>query len=342
MPNPLMIRPAEERDLEACATLLAGRIGRDSAIVPHVEPALSAPSATGALIQPLFRNARASGVVAEEAGRPVGFLFGERMLLSPTDMASLFIPHRSVVMPMEGHAVAGGCDPSVVYRAMYAELAAQWVADGFFVQRVAIAPGNAELQEAWVALGFGRQMTAATRATHPVEARQDAAGIEIERVSPEDIDDVIQLADELNKHHWQSPMFWPVLAETDPAAREFNLAQLRSNECPYFVAYQHGRPVGMQTFLKPGFTPPTVARERDVYLFEGVVSGEARSGGIGTSLLREAMDWARGEGLETCTLHFAPGNPTGGPFWLGHGFAPVEYTMERRIDERIAWARPRQ
>jgi hypothetical protein len=53
------------------------------------------------------------------------------------------------------------------------------------------------------------------------------------------------------------------------------------------------------------------------------------------------MDWASRAGYTSCTLHFAPSNPSGGPFWLGHGFVPVEHTMERVIDSRIAWARPR-
>ena len=50
------------------------------------------------------------------------------------------------------------------------------------------------------------------------------------------------------------------------------------------------------------------------------------------------MEWAATNGYHTCTLHFASQNPSGGPFWLGHGFVPIEYTMERRVDERVAWA----
>jgi GNAT superfamily N-acetyltransferase len=97
----------------------------------------------------------------------------------------------------------------------------------------------------------------------------------------------------------------------------------------------------MQSFLRPGFTPPIVQHARDVYLFDGVVASGARGGGIGGTLLRQSMDWARQAGHETCTLHFAAANPLGAPFWLGHGFVPVEHTMERVIDSRVAWARPR-
>ena len=154
-------------------------------------------------------------------------------------------------------------------------------------------------------------------------------------------DDVMRLADDLNDGHWKSPIFWPILHVAEPAAREFNLAALRGSETPYFVAYEEGKPVGMQTFLRPGFTPPIVKRETDVYLFEGIVARDARSGGIGGALLQHSMEWAARSGFESCTLHFAPGNPSGAPFWLGHGFVPVEHTMERTVDARVAWARPK-
>ena len=55
-------------------------------------------------------------------------------------------------------------------------------------------------------------------------------------------------------------------------------------------------------------------------------------------LNNHSMRWAREQGHLTCTLHFASGNPSGAPFWLRHGFIPVTHTMERRVDERIAWA----
>ena len=81
-----------------------------------------------------------------------------------------------------------------------------------------------------------------------------------------------------------------------------------------------------------------VDQSKDVYLFEGIVANGVRGGGIGGTLLRHSMDWARQAGHQTCTLHFAPANSLGAPFWLGHGFVPVEHTMERVIDSRVALA----
>lgn len=78
-----------------------------------------------------------------------------------------------------------------------------------------------------------------------------------------------------------------------------------------------------------------------MYLFEGVVASDSRGGGIGGALLKHSMAWAAQAGFETCTLHFASGNPLGAPFWLGHGFVPVEHTMQHVIDARVAWGRPK-
>ncbi len=333
----LEIRTAGIADLEAIAALFAERHRRDRTRVAFLEPRLEDRAAASELVEPLLSNGRARVAIAEAGGQVVGFLAGEEMLFAPTDMASQYVPPHSISMPIEGHAVADGYDPVAVYRALYGFLSRDWVARGFFVHRCAIPPADAGIQEAWVSLGFGRYMTAATRPTAPV-ARPAAGGLEIQRASPEDIDVVEELVESLNAWHWEPPISWPIVRTAGNAAHEFTLQQLRSGDLPYFVAYQDGRPVGMQTFLRPGFTPPVVAHAGDVYLFEGVVSDEARGGGVGTALLRRSMDWARSAGFESCTLHFASPNPSGAPFWLGHGFVPVEHTMERRIDERVAWA----
>jgi GNAT superfamily N-acetyltransferase len=289
-------------------------------------------------IEPMLGSPRFDVVGAFRDGHLAGFLAGERMDLPLTDFASQFVPPHSISVPVEAHAVALEEDQVEVYRAMYAELAALWTANGYFVHRVGLVAGDPEAQEAWVSLEFGRHFTAATRPTGPVEAPK-TAGVEVHRAAAEDIDVVMTLADQLAEFHWRSPIFWPFLHSTDAAARQFNLQALEAGETPYFVGYQDGRPVGMQTFLRPGFTPPVVEQEGNVYLYEGVVDESIRGGGVGNAILKHTMEWAREAGYERCTLHFASPNPSGGPFWLGHGFVPVEHTMERRIDERVAWAR---
>lgn len=334
----LTVRPLTASDTAIAAGLLAQRHRRDRARLPMLAAGLEQPVGCEKLIAALVNNPRASGFVAERDGRAVGFVFGEQNLLPPEHFASQFIPPHSISIGVEAHAVADGEDAVEIYRALYRPLSEEWVGGGFFTQRWNIVPGDANVAEAVVSLGFGRHSVAATRDTAvPVEAGH-FADIEVHRAGAEDIEVVTRLSDHLMMFHSRAPIFWPFLRTTDAAARGLNLGELESGKTPYWVGYLNGQPAGMQSFLKPGFTPPVVEPASDIYLFDGVVDENARGGGIGAALLRHSMRWAAENGFRTCTLHFASQNYSGGPFWLGHGFVPVEHTMERRIDERVAWA----
>ncbi|GAB4335422.1 MAG: GNAT family N-acetyltransferase [Dehalococcoidia bacterium] len=335
----ITVRPFEPRDLDDAARLLAARHTRDRQRLPMLAAALEERAACRSMLAPLVENPRAEGAIATRGDQVVGFLFGEQSLIAPDNFAYQFVPPYAIAIGVQHHAVAVGEDATTVYRALYAHLAEGWTRKGFFEHRAHVVPGDAEVQEAWVALGFGRHMTAATRSTEDPVRNTRAAGIEVHDASPEDIDVVMGLSLTLARHHAQAPMFWPVLPTALPAAREFMLGALADPSCPHFIGYRDGKPIGMQTFLVEGFTPPIVERDGNIYLFEGVVEPEAQSAGVGAALLDHGMRWARDSGYRWCTLHFASGNPSGAPFWLSHGFIPVEHAMVRRIDERIAWAR---
>lgn len=331
------VRPLEQSDIAACGALLAARHVRDSERLPAMNEALRDPRTAAEAVRNEAFGPRRDAVVAVADGEVTGFLSGERMLLPPDFYVSLYIEHHSVSMGNLGHAVAAGADATDIYRRMYATLSAEWVRAGFFAHAIHIAPGDADVQEAWVSLGFGRKTTAAVRPTGPVDVPSPKS-LEIHRASAEDIDVVAALEVTLARHHAAAPIFWPYLRETDDSFRKHQLELLADPASAYFVAYENGRALGMQTFVKPGYTPESVDPESTVYLYEGVVEADARGGGLGTGLLAHGMAWAREQGYANCCLHFASDNPSGAPFWLGQGFVPVEHTMIRRVDERIAWA----
>ena len=66
---------------------------------------------------------------------------------------------------------------------------------------------------------------------------------------------------------------------------------LAEGQPPVFLGHESGRPVAMQSFLRPGFTPPLVNHDRNVYLFEGMVdpTSQARGAGNGSSPARDAV-----------------------------------------------------
>lgn len=324
--------------VEAAGRLLAARHAADRRRLPVLTAKLEDPGACAAEVASLLRRKRTSGAMARRHGDVVGFLFGEAMLFAPNQHPYQYIHPHSIEIPVLGHAAAQGEDALSVYRALYAFMAARWVRDGFFAHRTYIVPGDAELQEAWVSLGFGRHTTCATRDTAAPVTVSPRAAVEIHQAGREDLDVVLSLAHTLGLHHVQAPIFWPMLKTVEPANRELHARALDAGVEPYFVAYQDGRPVGMQTFLRPGYTPPIIDHETGVYLYEGVVEPDVRGGGVGSALLAHAMAWANQSGYRTCTLHFASNNPSGAAFWLGQGFVPVEHSMDRIIDDRIAWA----
>ncbi|MEX0784312.1 MAG: GNAT family N-acetyltransferase [Dehalococcoidia bacterium] len=335
----MTVRPFQPEDLAGCAELFSARHRKHRSRLPMLARSFEDPAATREVLDRAAANRRVTKVVAERDGSLVGFLFGEEQLFPPDHFASQYIPPQSADIGVDAHAVALDEDVTDVYRAMYTVLADDFAAHGLFTHRIHFVP-DAEVQEAWVTLGFGRHLVAATRDTGiPVDGTR-AAGIEVHQASAEDIDVVMSLADSLNAHHLRAPIFWPILPAPQPAAREYNLAHLADTETnPYFVGYHENRPVAMQTFNKPGFIPSVVEPESNIYLFEGVVEEDVRTGGVGAALLDRTMAHLRDRGIRWCTLHFASGNPQGAPFWLKHQFIPVEYEMERRIDERVAWAR---
>lgn len=337
MSDRIQTRRLHDADLAACGALLAARHRGDRARLPMLDPAFEDSGTAETAVRETWK-ATGEGAVALQGGRIIGYCMARRLFIPETEMAAIFVPPRAVAIPPFGHAAAAGQDATAVYRALYACLAEEWVRDGLLVHRVEVMAGDREVEEAWLSLGFGRAMTAATRPTEqPVEGR--AAEVTIERATPGDLETVYGLSQELAAHHRRAPMFWANPAEAQGAMRRFIQGTLAS-EIPTFLAREGGRAVGMQSFLVPGFAPESLPAGQRLYLFEGVVSERARSSGVGTALLRASMAWARGAGYALCTLHWAAGNYSGAPFWLGHGFVPVQHTMERRVDERTLWGRP--
>lgn len=337
LPPRTSVRAFEPSDLPAIAALLAARQRRDSDRGPAGFNAnLMNPDVCERVLrenyQPVLELA-----VAEQAGTVVGFIGGQRMLLAPTNYAAHYVEPQSVSIPSLAHAVAEGVDATEVFRALYAFLAERWVRDGFFVHGVNTIPTDAESNEAWHSLGFGRRMTAAIREVGPVTF--NGTRPEIRAGTSEDVELVFQFGTAISVHESLSPMFTPYARHTDDGMRQHIRELLAEPGTVPWLAYENDRPLGMQLFTAPGYTPFHITHERTVYLYEGIVNEEGRGNGTGTALLAHAMEWAQGEGYERCVLHFNSGNWSGAPFWLGHGFVPIEHALVRRLDTRIAWAR---
>ena len=89
------------------------------------------------------------------AGAPIGFLFAQPNLTAPDSALSYFSPAFSVGSPLSGHAVAAGHDPGVVYRELFAFLAADLVRDGFLDFGVGVLVSEREVADAVAGLNGG-------------------------------------------------------------------------------------------------------------------------------------------------------------------------------------------
>ena len=336
------VRAFGRGDLDGAAALVAEAHRGDRERHPVLAEALSSVGEARGLLAKRLEGERTDAVAAVDGEVLAGFAIGERSSGAPPDsyMGQLSTP-RSASIGSRGHGVAGGYDANVICRLLYRELAADWAAAGYFHHSVSIIASDERLQEAWFNLGFGRHVSVAVReGTGPV-AGAEAEDVDIRAAGSEDVNVLLELARTLGLHHLDSPMFmyWPVLPEHDAMASGFFSALLEDEGNPHFVAYRNGAPVGLTSFLKQGFTPPHMSLEGNIYLFMGIVEPEAQDGGVGRALLDHGMAWARGEGYERCTLHVLSANYSGEPFWFANGFEPVEYSLERHLDERVAWAR---
>jgi GNAT superfamily N-acetyltransferase len=246
------------------------------------------------------------------------------------------MPPRSAQLGYSNHAAKGGMEHEV-YREMYAVLAAEFVSRGFFDHIVYIAPRDRAVEEAFVSLGFGRTLTAAMRG---VELVDGAAKADLHQAGGEDANVVFGLNEELMQHHARAPIFWPLLREPEESSHQFTrdlLSDAKTNA--HWVAYENGKPLGMNTFMAPVWITPMLTPEKTVYLYQGIVSENVRGGGVGKALLSRGIEWARDQGYQHVALHFASPNVSGARFWQAQGFSPIEHRMVRHIDERIAWAR---
>ena len=335
------VRPVKIADLDAAAELLAAGHQRAhescGASVPRPAKYLD-PRHCHHLLERLASVVGAHGVVAEHYGAMKGFLIGEPQRYSPEEFPSLYAEPESGSIPLHGHAVENRQDAGPVYAAMYAALARQWVREGLFVHNISVSAADALTGEAWNNLGFGRKSVCAMRPTgQPVAIRGDGVETDfvVERVEDPDHEVPEMLHRKLMKYQTGTPMFWAYDGRADASAAKLRQGLFQEGRAICFVAYRASRPVGMMLFAAPVFLSPLVVPEDTLYLWEGYVEPEFRSGGVASLLLERSMAWLRFHGHRWCALHFVAGNQLGRRFWLGNAFAPVEYTLKRHVDERV-------
>ena len=324
------------KHLDTAAELLADRHRRDRKRDPRLPANFDNKSDCRGQIENALNATGWYGVLAESGGKPAGFGIMAPQFIEPTNMLASFFPPRGASITYSGYAAREGMEYDV-YREVYAALADEFVRRGIFDHAINVSATDAVTVDTFNSLGFGRTLACAVRGIDPVDRK--AAALEVHQASAEDYPVIEALGEELTLHHAKSPIFNPFIRESDPASHEFIKGLLNDPDGnAHWIGYDNGRAIGMNTFMQPFFLSPLTIPDRTIYLFLGVVTADARMGGVGSAILSQGVAWAREKGYKNVALHFATANLSGARFWQTSGFKPIDYGMRRHIDERIAWA----
>jgi GNAT superfamily N-acetyltransferase len=316
--------------LDAAATLLAARHGRDRKLFPDLPARYEDPGEMRPLLAASLEAPSSSGVVALQDGRLIGHLLAEMQLTGTLRL----MPPRSMFIGYTGHSV----DPTEdveTYRQLYAAIAPRWVEAGSFAHYIEV-PADDALPRAWLSLGFGQVMTCGLRDTRPADHARRPTDVEIAQAGAEDLDVVTQLEGDNLRYHAGSPMFVPWMDEAEPDLRAYLQEELSNTESAFFLARHEGHDGGIVT-LHPGGSNPT-RPDNSVHLQHGYTEARLRGGGVGTVLLDHGLAWARERGATSCTVNWFSANLLAARFWTGSGFRATRYRLARHIDQRIAWA----
>ena len=332
------VRKFESADAALAAEYLAARHRKQRETYPILPARFEDPSACAEVVRSTTNFADGFAVDGED-GQLAGFLFGIQTMPTPTSGSARFAAVRGAMMFAHGHAVAPGIATFPVYNALFAAIAGQYLADGIFEHLAHVPAGDRELDEAWSSLGFGRANAVAARTTEPLAASPRDADVRIATL--DDLDDVYRIAASGNAFHARPPMFTPyVEPETEASVRaEFRKA-LADESQALFLGYVDRSPAGL-LWVEHAKGSQFFIPDDACYIGDTAVLPEVRGSGLGTAILDRALAWARERGHRNVTLHFLTSNPLSSAFWQGHGFVPVMYHLRRRLDERIAWAQPR-
>ena len=337
MPSSPRVEPFEAEMLSEAAALLAARHIRERARFPLLPAKYEDASACEDVLKSALDYA--PGFAAFDEGRLCGMLLGFKNVPDPASGSARYGPERSSMLIAHGNAIAAGADPWLVYHALFAELAEQYRRDNVTDHFAHVPAGDAAVEEAWFALGFGRDHAVAARDLRPVEAPTIWAA-SVRAATPEDLDVVDRLVDEESRYHARSPIMRPYLREQTKDAVRAGLARaLESEESCHFIARADGQDVGIIE-VGPGRGSPLYIPDGAAYIGDTAVLPPARGSGVGAALVDAALAWAREHGYRAVTLHYAGANALSSSFWRGVGFEPVMWHLRRRLDERITWARP--
>jgi ribosomal protein S18 acetylase RimI-like enzyme len=259
-------------------------------------------------------------VVALEDSVVVGFMIAPLPTVPGTGGGSrITVMHHAASPPVARDA----------YRRMYEQIAGALVAAGCFEHSILVSSSQPTVLEALFELEFGINQIKGTRTLsgnvepHPSET--------IRTAHSDDLDRLVDLWIELAKFHSRSPMLAPALVDV-PRARATLAQHITAADDVLLVAYDGDAIVGMIQ------AQPDRLYVAATTIGLNLVTEDARSAGVGTTMLNALCASAASAGADYCAVGWDSANLVSDAFYRARGFRPVRYELHRSIDPRVAWA----
>ena len=309
-----------EEHVEAAAELLAARHRRHREAEPLLSPTYDDPAACREPLRSAYAAEHASGSVAVEDSRVVGYLLG-----APKPGSAW---GANVWVESAGHAVE---DPEVA-RTLYTHAASRWLDDGRTAHYALLPSHDRELVEAWFRLAFGWQHTHAIR--EPAAAGPVREGLVVRAPHREEIPDLARLDMVLGDHQALSPVF----SSAPPDVYEERVADWQEdfdNPKYWNVVVEHqgalvGLAVGCDLEVSSSHTGPA-RPDRAAFLGFAAVHPEARGLGVGRALGEAVSAWAATEGYPSIVTDWRETNLLSSRAWRGLGYRDTFVRVHRLV-----------
>jgi len=315
----LEIAPFGDEHLDDASVLLAARHARQRLVEPLLSAAFEKPAAARTELEAVWRSERASGAVALERGRLVGYLVG-----APR-RGTAWGPN--VWVEPSGHA----SESAETVRDLYARAAAAWVADGATSHYAVVPATDPALLDAWSRLEFGQQQGLGIREVPREPGEPGRARVRI--ATADDVEEILRL-DILGEYQASSPTFAPHVAPDPDEARDELLEELADPRVATLVAELDGRAVGIATAAPVEYSGlhTGVARPDDACILGyAATAPEVRGSGAGLALTEGVFAWARENGYTTVVVDWRVPNLLSSRFWPARGFRTSFVRLHRTV-----------
>lgn len=323
----------DREHLDDAATLVAARQQRLRATQPSLPERWCEPVEARRLVEAALAAEGASGFAALEDGQMVGFLVGELRLAPPWN--------RSGWVEMAGHATAEH-RPDVA-RDLYAAWSDRLVREmGVYRHLVNVPAGDAEAVEVWHQLNFGQMHAFGIRSTDSSGLGPPEAGIVIRDATADDAALMEATSELIWREQVGAPSWSPILPEQIAALRGDYVEELALEDDRVWVAEDaaSGEPLGVTVSYQ--LDPDLDVPDENMKLASTTTFTAARRRGVARALLRVVLDNAAAQGAAWCVTDWRTSSLLASRTWTALGFARTRLRLERRLDERLAWADGRE